>query len=101
MERIKLIGLENFDEIEKFDIQEMTKANYDKLSKEFEEITLVLHAKKYDKSGKKCKYALNAKIEKGEGVLSNAKYADWDLKKTLHKLFDKLDYGIKHKFKTV
>lgn len=97
---IRFIGLVNFNTLESETIKKLARQYYDKILRDIKNALLVLDAKKYDVEGKKCKYALHSRVESGSTVLLTTKAFDWDLRRTLHKLFQKLERELQHKYKT-
>ncbi|MBI2670799.1 hypothetical protein HYX18_02385 [Candidatus Woesearchaeota archaeon] len=103
MEKIRFIGLNEFDSAERSIINELTDKHIKKISRAIGDYELVIKVKKHSTANKKIdesvKYSIHAKME-FPNILIMASYADWDLRRTMHKTFEKLHNEIKHKFKT-
>ena len=101
MEKISYIGINDFDENERKMIQEMTEQHMKKIQRDVEDYELIVKLKKHgtikNKEDKAVKYSMHAKLTSNRTVL-NAEYADWDLKRTIHIIFDKLNSEIEHTF---
>ena len=96
---IQFIGLINFSKLESGIIRGLAQEYYDKFLRDVKDILLVISLKKYDQKETKCKYSFHSRVESGSTVLLTSEASDWDLKRTLHKLFQKLEKGIQHKYK--
>ena len=96
---IQFKGLVNFDTLEEATIKQLAREYYDKLLRDIKDALLVLDLKKYENEGKKVKYALHSRVESGSTLILNTKASDWDLRRTLHKLFKKLERELQHKYK--
>lgn len=103
MEQLRFIGLDKCDDFEKARINDLTQKHIKKLSRDIKDYILIMKIKKHSaikKSiDKSVKYSIHIKIE-FPNILINASYADWDLKRTVHRVFEKIQNEIKHKFKT-
>jgi len=100
MEKIKIFGLDDFDEIEKVTIRRIAEDHYDKIEREADNFLLILHPKKYEQDGKRNKYSIHVKAEANGVILFSAEAAEWEIEKATHMALDKLKNGIEHKFKT-
>ncbi|MEK6973979.1 MAG: hypothetical protein AABW41_01960 [Nanoarchaeota archaeon] len=102
MEKIRFIGLNDFNDGEKALINEITLNNIKKISRHIGDYELIVKLKKHSTANKKIdetiKYSIHAKMQFPK-ILITASYADWELKRTLHVIYDKLLNEIKHKFK--
>lgn len=96
---IQFKGLINFNTLESETIKKLSRQYYDKLLRDLKDANLVLDLKKYDQEGKRTKYALHSRIESGSTLRLNTKASDWDLRRTLHKLFKKLEKELQHKYR--
>lgn len=96
---IQFVGLINFNESESVTIKQLTQEYYDKILRDVKDALLIISLKKYDQKETKCKYAFHSRVESGSTVLLTSEASDWDLKRTLHKLFQKLEKGLQHKYK--
>jgi len=96
-ENITILGLDDFNSIEKRKIIDYIEKYSEKIFRDVEGI-LIVHAKRHEKDGKRVKYSFHVKIESPETLLG-AKDDDWILAKALHKVFTKVENEIQHKFK--
>ena len=100
IEKIKLVGLDDFDVLEKSIINDIANKSYNKVLRDVKNAVLVLHAKKYSKDGTRNKFSIHARVESAETLVANSEASDWKLEKALHKTMEKIENGINHKFKT-
>ncbi len=96
---IEYHGLKDFSELEIKQILSLTKTASRKLKRDFRDFVLVVSMKKHKSKGKRCKYAVHLKLEKGKKVVLFVRESDWDLAKVLHKALDNLQQEGNHKFK--
>lgn len=103
MEKVRFIGLSEFDNVEKSVINDITLKSMKKIGRHIGDYELIVKLKKHSVANKKIdesvKYSLHAKMEFPK-ILISASYADWELKRTLHITYGKLLNEVKHKFKT-
>lgn len=97
-ENITILGLENFDSIEKHKIMDYAKKFDDKLLRDAKGL-LIVHAKKHTKGGRRVKYSFHVRLEAPE-ILISVQDDDWILATALHKVFEKVSNQFHHKFKT-
>lgn len=97
---IQFMGLKEFDEKEEEIIRNLSAEYYEKLLRDITNAKLVLDLKKYKKDGEKAKYAFHSRVESGKSLALVSKASDWDIKRTLHKLFQKLEHELQHKYKS-
>ncbi len=96
-----------FVNIKQFDIQESSKIK--ELSEEYSEkferhlpnskLSLDLHKQKEKEKSDKVKYAIHARLIT-ENTTLISKASDWDLARTLHKVFKGMENEIQHKYRT-
>ena len=98
VENIQILGLDNFDDKEKERIIGLVGSHYKKIKRNLPG-KLVLHAKKYEKDGDRCKYSFHAKVQIPNNLI-NVNGSDWDLAKALHMSLIKVENYTKTKFKT-
>lgn len=96
---IQFKGLVNFTTLEEATIKKLTREYYDKLLRDIKDALLVIDLKKYENQGKRTKYAFHSRVESGKTLVLVTKASDWDLRRTLHKLFQKLERELQHKYK--
>ncbi len=97
-ENIQILGLRDFKDDEKMEIEEFSMRYYEKIKRDLPGL-LSIHAKKHDKAGERCKYSFHAKVKTPESLI-NVKGDDWELHKALHKVLRKVESQVKHKFKS-
>ena len=86
-------------------LTEKTKEEFEKLWKEYSEKierklknieSVRIHLKEYSPGGK-TKFSVHALVNYAGKSIEADSY-DWDLRRTLHKLFNKIEQEIEHKF---
>ena len=92
-ENIQILGLKEFNEDEQSDIEEFSLRYYEKIKRDLPGL-LMIHAKKHDKAGERCKYSFHAKVQAPENLI-NVKDDDWELHKALHKVLRKVEAKVK------
>ena len=102
MANIQLKGVESFTENERKEIDEMLKVSYEKLKRVVKsEFLLKVVVKEYSKNpenkDKRKKYSIQAQIS-GSVRSFEASANDWDLRKTLHMVTEKLSHEVEHAF---
>ena len=98
MVQYKILGLEDFDKKEVEVIDSLSKNYVNKIGRKFSKASFIIQAKKYEKEGKGHHYSFHVKVE-NPSVLVGVKEDEWDLKKCLHEVFDKLSFRLQHKYK--
>ena len=98
VEDIQILGLDAFDEDEKTKIIELTGAHYEKIKRDLSG-KLVLHAKKHEKDGDRCKYTFHARIQIPNNLV-NVNGEDLDLAKAIHISLTKVENYTRNKFRT-
>jgi ribosome-associated translation inhibitor RaiA len=92
-ENIQILGLKDFNDEERLQIEEYTKKYYEKIERDLPG-TLRIHAKKHNKAGERSKYSFHAKVQAPENLI-NVKDDDWELHKALHKVLRKVETKVK------
>ena len=69
-----------------------------KLARHVSKPQLILQFKKYNDAGKRVKYSVHCRLEAPQ-ILATSEAHDWDLTKTLHMVFQKIQREIEHKYK--
>jgi len=82
VENIQILGLDKFNEIEKTKIIKLADLYYKKIKRDLPG-KLVLHAKKHEKDGDRCKYSFHARLQIPNNLI-NVNGEDWDLNKALN-----------------
>lgn len=97
---IRYLGLEKLGE-NKFDIAiSMSDRYYEKLDRESTIYEMTIDFKTESPTGKRKQFRILGKIVLGHGGVLTAEVKDWDFRRALHKLFNKLLNELEHKFKT-
>ncbi len=96
---IQILGLDDFEDDEKSKIIELADSHYKKIKRDLPG-KLVLHAKKHEKDGDRCKYSFHARIQVPNNIV-NVNGEDWDLAKALHISLIKVEHYIKNRFRSI
>jgi hypothetical protein len=99
LKHIKFIGLKKFSLLEVNEIQTITTYTFKKLRRNFPRANLTVNIKRHEKAGKRCKYTVNYKLNRGTKLYASAKQDDWELPRALHKALKNLEQEVKHKYK--
>jgi len=99
LDNICYVGLNVLTPEQATDVMQLTAATYKKFRRDFQELQLVVHVKKYTSGGKRAKYSVHLRLVGPNTVKLLANRADWDLRLALHKAFDNLSKEATHKFK--
>lgn len=95
---IQFIGLNSLEKKESDVVRGLAVEYYDRILRDLPQALLVLNTKIYDQEGKK-KFSLHARIN-APGIVLVTEAADWDLRRTVHKVMKKMERELQHKFKT-
>ena len=95
---IQFVNLHVLEDFEKPTVNKLVNEYSGKIERLVNNPLIVIQFKKYDKAGKKVKYSIHARVD-APSLLASAEAADWDLARTLHKVFNKVESELKHKFK--
>ena len=96
MENIEIKGLENLDDKEKKIADKLFNEYYNKINRALKNFKLKIHIKIYDKEGKSKKFSINIESFSSAGFFEGS-FADWNLAKTIHNVFNKIETQIEHK----
>ena len=100
MEPIQVIGGELLDDTEKAITNDLMKEYYPKITRQLKNITsITVHVKAHSKGGKRKKYDIRVKAIAPTRPFE-AQESDWDLARTLHRVFRNIIREIQHKFRT-
>ena len=101
MEPIQIIGMDKIeDELEKATINKLANEYHEKIQRSLKNITsITLHIKIHTKGGKAKKWDLRVKAIAPTRIFE-AQEADWDLNRSLHKVFKNLERQIQHRLHT-
>jgi ribosome-associated translation inhibitor RaiA len=98
MATTRFVNLKQFGIFERMKIKTLSTKYTKKLERDLTNLEVILHCKKYEKTGQAAKYAFNAKIQRPVIFATDA--SDWDLATAVHKVMGKLERGVQKKFKT-
>ena len=99
LKHIKFIGLKKFSLLEVNEIQTITTYTFKKIRRKLPRANLTINIKKHEKAGKRCKYTVNYKLNRGTKLYASAKQDDWELPRALHRALKNLEQEVKHKYK--
>jgi len=100
MEPIQIIGIDALEEEEKSTINKLSNEYYEKIQRELKNTTSVtLHVKAHSKGGKRKKYDLRVKVVAPTRIFESQE-SDWDLARSLHKVFRNAVREIQHRLRT-
>ena len=95
---IRTKGFELLNEDEKSDFNALFENYSKKIERKMKGVSsIVVHLKDYSKKGLRKKFSVHAKIIYSGRVLE-ADAFDWDFKRTIHKIFRKIEEEIEHRF---
>jgi hypothetical protein len=99
MEPVQIIGIDKVeDDLEKGTINKLVNEYHGKIQRSLKNITsITLHVKAHTKGGKAKKWDIRVKAIAPTRVFE-AQESDWDLARTLHKVFRNLIREIQHTF---
>lgn len=95
---IQFIGLNGLEKKESDIIKGLAVEYYNRVLRDLPQALLVLQVKIYKEEGKQ-KFSMHARINHPSIVLA-AQAADWDLRRTVHKVMKKIERELQHKYKT-
>lgn len=100
MQPIQIIGIDEIeDEFEKATINKLANEYYGKIERGINNITSVtLHIKKHSKGGKTKKWDMRVRVNAPTKIFE-AQESDWDLARSLHKVFNNIERELQHKLK--
>ncbi len=98
MEPIQIIGMDSIeDDLEKGTINKIANDYYDKVQRMLKNITsITLHVKAHSKGGKAKKWDMRVKVIAPTRIFE-AQESDWDLARSLHRVFNNVEKVIQHK----
>ncbi len=99
METIQVTGIDELNDEEKELVNTLANEYYGKIQRGLKNITsITLHIKQHSKTGKKHKFDIRAKVIAPTRIFE-AQESDWDLARTLHRVFKNVIKEIEHKLK--
>lgn len=101
MEPIQIIGMDKIEsEAEKETINKLANEYYEKIQRTLQNITsIALHVKVHSKGGKSKKWDFRVRVIAPTRIFE-AQESDWDLARSLHKVFKNIEREIQHKLHT-
>lgn len=98
---IQYVGLNELSPEEQELVKELSVLYQDKIQKEMQIPTsITLHVKLYNNEGKRKRYSVNVKTVAASQTFEENNASDWDLARTLHNAFKKIERLIQHKLHT-
>jgi len=99
METIQVTGIDELSEEEKGIVNTLANEYYGKIQRGLKNITsITLHIKQHSKTGKKHKSDIRVKVIAPTQIFE-AQESDWDLARTLHRVFKNIERQIEHRLK--
>ena len=101
MEPIQIIGIDEVDnESEKDLVNKLANEYYEKIQRSLKNLTsITLHIKVHSKGGKAKKWDLRVKVIAPTKIFESQE-SDWDLARSLHRVFKNVERQIDHKLHT-
>lgn len=97
MEPIQVVGIELLDDQEKIIANKIINEYYPKIVRELKNITSVtVHLKAHTKGGMRKKFDVRVKASAPTRIFESQE-SDWDLARTLHRVFRNMEREIQHK----
>jgi len=97
MEPIQITGIDEISEEDRDLVNKLANEYYVKIQRGLKNITSIkLHIKQHSKTGKKHKSDIRVKVIAPTRVFE-AQESDWDLARTLHRVFKNVEREIEHK----
>ena len=95
---LQTIGFDSLEVREIVDFNKLFSEYSRKIESKLKKISsFVVHVKEYNKTGSRKKFSIHVRVVAPTGILE-ADAWDWDFRRTLHKVFKKLEHEIEHKF---
>ena len=97
MAEIQIIGIDEINEdLEKGILNKIANSYFEKIERSLKDVSGVkLHIKCHSKGGKSRKWDMRVKVISSKKVFE-AQESDWDLAKSLHKVFKNIEREIEH-----
>jgi len=100
MSTVRFIGLNTFDSTDQSIIKTLCTRYMEKLERDLNpQFKLSFHCKRYRAQGKP-KHSFHARIQMHTKLIVHSQATDWDLRRTVHKVMQKLERELQHKYKT-
>ena len=95
---LQTIGFDVLEERDKKDFEKLFNEYSVKIQRKLKNISsFAIHLKEYEKDGLRKKFSVPVRVVAPTRIFE-ADAANWDFKRTLHKVFNKLEQEIEHKF---
>lgn len=99
MEPIQIIGIDELKEEEKEIVNVLANDYYGKIQRVLKnEISIKVHIKQHSKTGKRHKSDIRVKVVAPTKTFESQE-ADWDLARTLHRVFKNIERQLEHKIR--
>lgn len=98
MENLKFLGLEDLTDSQKDKLIDLSTRYYDKIKILINDPEIIVHLKPIKSKGNQQHFFIKARIT-APNLLFEAEQDDWDLNRTLHKVFNNLENEIRKKLK--
>jgi len=99
MEQIQITGIDDISSEDRDIVNKLCNEYYEKIKRALRnEISIKLHIKQHSKSGKKHKSDIRVQLIAPTRVFE-AQESDWDLARTLHRVFRNVIRQLEHKLK--
>ena len=100
-EIIQFVGLKDLEPMEQETVQRLTTEYYEKIKRDFNNITdLVVHIKTHGKGGERKKFSIHIRAIAPTVMIETDKSHDFDLARAVHKAFEDVRTQIHHKLHT-
>jgi ribosome-associated translation inhibitor RaiA len=97
MEEIQIIGIDEIGDEDKDIVNKLANEYYEKLKRAIKnEISVRIHIKEHSKAGKRHKSDIRVQLIAPTRRF-DAQESDWDLARTLHKVFENIERQLQHK----
>jgi len=99
MEPIQIKGIDELNDEEKNLVNTLANEYYGKIQRELKNATSIsLHVKQHSKTGNRHKSDIRIKVIAPTKIFE-AQESDWDLARTLHKVFNNIERQIEHRIR--
>ncbi len=99
--QLKIVGFDMIEEQDRKDFEKIFNDYMEKSQKRMKNISSFnIDLKEYKKESNRKKFSIHLRIAIDTKNKFEAEAADFDLKRTLHKLFKKIDEQLEHRFHT-
>ncbi len=99
MEPIQITGIDEISEEDKDLVNTLANEYYAKIQRSLKNITsITLHIKQHSKGGKRKKSDIRVKVIAPTRIFE-AQESDWDLARTLHRVFKNIERQLEHRLK--